>query len=656
MPPGIEIASWASGLIALGVYAATLNPTVSHGDSGEMIAVAHTLGVAHPPGFPLYALLAKLAALLPLGTVAWRVNLFSALCDAAAAALLCRATVLLTRNVWAGCLAASAFAFSPIVWPYAVTAEVFALNNLFAALMVLLTTVAWQAEPGSPRARRLALGVCFAFGLGLANHPILLLLAGPVVALTALRGVRAPDLPARLAQSALAFGLGLLPYLYLFLAPHFGSEIAWGDTASLSGFLDHVLRREYGTMSLAQGPSTAGSEAVDRLAALLGHLVSSTLGLLPLLVLVSLSTLLRPSHARASLRLWAVGLATHLVLFASLSNLSVHEPLHATVQERFWQQAVAVLAVFAGVGFAVLAALLPRWLARLAIPATALLLSAALAAGHWASMDQRRHVFFRAYGRAILDSLPEDAILLVTSDEAVGSVRYLQQIEGVRRDVRVFPTGQVASPWFRKLAARHFPDVVLPEPDAGGRFTFRVFLDRNLPASRVFLLNKVPWLQTLEGAYASIPAGLADEVRPKASARPLDLWVTESLASLGRFDPSSRGRHDGAWERYVEAGYWKQWERFGLAVARGAAGRGSDPAVARLVVRALEPVAERHPAPSPAVFKNLGVACQFLARGEPAAAEKMVVYWRRYLAVGPESDPDRAAIRAILDQTPARTP
>src|SRR6476620_6741209 len=55
--PGLTVASVVAGAAALVVYAATLNPTVSHGDSGEMLAVVHTLGIPHPPGFPLYVLL-----------------------------------------------------------------------------------------------------------------------------------------------------------------------------------------------------------------------------------------------------------------------------------------------------------------------------------------------------------------------------------------------------------------------------------------------------------------------------------------------------------------------------------------------------------------------------------------------------------------------
>src|SRR5438093_4180433 len=79
------------GMATLGVYLATLSPTIGGGDGGELVTVGYVLGVAHPPGFPLYTLLAKLATLLPVGTVAWRVNLLSAVCAAAAAMLLCRA-------------------------------------------------------------------------------------------------------------------------------------------------------------------------------------------------------------------------------------------------------------------------------------------------------------------------------------------------------------------------------------------------------------------------------------------------------------------------------------------------------------------------------------------------------------------------------------
>nr|KAF6487955.1 transmembrane protein 260 [Rousettus aegyptiacus] len=72
-----------------GVFTLTLPPSVPGGDSGELITAAHELGVAHPPGYPLFTLVAKLAIILfPFGSVAYRVNLLCGLFGAVAASLL----------------------------------------------------------------------------------------------------------------------------------------------------------------------------------------------------------------------------------------------------------------------------------------------------------------------------------------------------------------------------------------------------------------------------------------------------------------------------------------------------------------------------------------------------------------------------------------
>ena len=75
-------------LVALFLYSWTLAPAVTLTDSGELIVVAHGLGIAHPPGFPLWVILAHLASLVPLGNVAMRINVASALFAALASAML----------------------------------------------------------------------------------------------------------------------------------------------------------------------------------------------------------------------------------------------------------------------------------------------------------------------------------------------------------------------------------------------------------------------------------------------------------------------------------------------------------------------------------------------------------------------------------------
>ncbi len=651
--PGLTVASVVAGAAALAVYAATLNPTVSHGDSGEMLAVVHTLGIPHPPGFPLYVLLAKLFAIVPIGSVAIRINFFSAVCDAMAAFFLCRATALLSGTVWSGVLAAGLFAFSPLVWPYAVTAEVFALNNLFTAALLWLSTLASATESDTRRAGLLT-AMAGVFALGLANHYVLLLLAGPALVLQAFvveRRILTGQLMLRLAVASI---VGLVPYAYLLIAPHFESPITWGDTGTLRGFLDHVLRREYGALQLAERSSSMIHDtASHRLSALAIRLTTTTAGVAPLLALAALPAIARRGGIRSVAFLWSIGLACHVLIFASLSNLSVIDPVHATVQERFWQQAIVVLAALAGLGLAQVAVLVPRAKTQI-LAVVGIVVPLALVVTHFHAMDQRRHTFFRDYGVAILDSLPANAMLLITSDEAVGSVRYLQTVEGMRSDVRILPTGQITTPWFRSLAARHFPDVTLPASPHASMFSARQFFDSNLPSARIFLVNKVPWLSTLEESYAAVPVGLADEVLRKNDDPPLDRWVNEGLASFARFSPATNDvPGDGAWERYVERAYWRQFQRFGLRVSSDAAGRGNDPASARVVVRALEPLVARLPAPDPTLLRNLGVAYQFLIPADPSARRKMIDVWKRYLAVAPAGDGTRETIARIVGDAEA---
>jgi hypothetical protein len=74
--------------VSLLVYRWTLAPTVTLVDSGELIVTARFLRVAHPPGFPLYLILAHLFSLIPIGSVALRINFASAFFAALASGLL----------------------------------------------------------------------------------------------------------------------------------------------------------------------------------------------------------------------------------------------------------------------------------------------------------------------------------------------------------------------------------------------------------------------------------------------------------------------------------------------------------------------------------------------------------------------------------------
>jgi len=166
----------ALGAVALAAYVLTLAPGLLRADSGEFQTLSVTLGYAHPTGYPVYLLLARLATALPFGDVPYRVNLLSALAGALAVVLtylLCRVVV---QRRWVPLAGALALAASPTFWSQAIIAEVYTCG-IVAMLGVLLCLALWQR---TSRAAWLFVAGCLG-GAGLGIHSTHALIAPAVL-------------------------------------------------------------------------------------------------------------------------------------------------------------------------------------------------------------------------------------------------------------------------------------------------------------------------------------------------------------------------------------------------------------------------------------------------------------------------------------------
>jgi hypothetical protein len=196
-----------------------------------MQTVPYILGIAHPTGFPLYVLFGWLwSHALPIETVAYRMNLLSAVALAASCGLLYRTARMLDCAPLAALLGAIVFAFSRTPWWNAQRADVHSLA-LFCGALAIFALVCWHVSGG----RRMLVLAAAAIGLGLAIHPVALWLVPGFVVLVVLDRERQRVDARTLALCAGTVALCLCAYAYLPLRSHYIGTHHLDPIAALPG-------------------------------------------------------------------------------------------------------------------------------------------------------------------------------------------------------------------------------------------------------------------------------------------------------------------------------------------------------------------------------------------------------------------------------------
>lgn len=263
---------------ALLVYLFTIAPSMDFIDAGELATVAHTWGIAHPTGYPLFTLLAGIWAFLPIGSGIFRLNVFSAVLSAAAAGIAVQffyellhlrsvrptsrgkdrkrktagtdaSTVV--RNDEVGALIAAGggallLAFGGTFWRTALTIEVYTLHMFMLALLLWSAARLFflPAEDDRVLRRRMML-TALLLGLSFANHMSTVFLLPAFALLLLLRHGRRPGVWKQMALSAGVLIAGLLPYLYLPLRAAANPYLNWGNPVTVETFIWHVTGKQY---------------------------------------------------------------------------------------------------------------------------------------------------------------------------------------------------------------------------------------------------------------------------------------------------------------------------------------------------------------------------------------------------------------------------
>ena len=231
---------------SLALYLSTLAPSVIMGDPGEYQFVPYVLGIAHPPGYGFYTLLGKLfATLMPLGSVAWRMNLLSALCGATLVTLAYFQILHLTHHPLNSAaaqlpalLGAASLAAGASLMQHASHANAHIVTATLAMLNLTLL-LRWQRTEND----RWLYAFSFTAGLSPTQHP-LLVFGFPAYALFIL--ITRPRILRRFRKLLIMLGcalLGLMVYLYYPLRSATGPPFGPSNAHTWEGFWHLVLAR-----------------------------------------------------------------------------------------------------------------------------------------------------------------------------------------------------------------------------------------------------------------------------------------------------------------------------------------------------------------------------------------------------------------------------
>jgi tetratricopeptide (TPR) repeat protein len=515
-------------LTAFGFALSGVNPSFYTDDCAEFITVAATLGVAHPPGYPLLVLAQHLMTMLGF-PLFFSVNLLSALL----AALICLLIFhLLNRGFQVPTLMSLAFSFLWLAgascYPSALSAKrgVYVLAGLFVVAILVCIL-----------AGRLKLAA-FLYGLSLGGHWMSMAAFGPGLFFLAYESFRQkPRGKHDLLQAFLFLIMGLSLYLYLPLRAAMDPVINWGYPARWDLFLEHVMRTSESGKDFTSDISQWIQSAVFYLRTAI--LEFSGVGLL---ALAGIYFEWRKNRRRTfGLLLTWVGVMAAVSLFSKFSSRRV------VIIEYYSISSWVLLVLFSGLGAWGLFRLFSKWQSRASAVGAALLAFSLVGTGlRAAGNGQTYYTCFYDYTLNAWKPLPANSFFICKGDELQFTSWYFQWVEGRRSDLAVL--GSSLNLDFNRIhQARSHPDLKIPFPS---RTRDKIYLSGPIipwmvegnPQRRLFFTFP-PKEENLENLKL-VPLGLTQEGTPSPREPRFDEVSNESFWANARLrhlnEPQSR--------------------------------------------------------------------------------------------------------------------
>ncbi|ACH39605.1 polyprenyl-phospho-glycoside--protein O-glycosyltransferase DUF2723 membrane protein, putative [Citrifermentans bemidjiense Bem] len=449
--------SIAAFIIPLFIYLLTLAPTVTFFDSGEFITAIASLGTAHSPGYPLFINYGKPFTFLPFGSIAFRVNVATAISAAAACYGVYFLTMVFLRDEQGprperlGTLPARLSALSAAL-TFACTARLWLQSNhdkpypllAFICAIVFWLMLLWRDSylEGRERPSYVYLGA-FLVGLATGAHQIIVLMI-PTYAWLLISADRRVVLRVKEFLIAFAFGLlGFAIHLHLVVRALQKPLLNWGDSKNLTQFLWNLLRKGYPVDKPSRGPELLWAQVN----AFNIPYEFTMFGMLLLVVGLAGFALTRKRYLVLG---YLIALASFLLVIVGYFN-TPGEMIFLT--EEFFTPLYLLSAVFIGVGLFVMIReignhLPDRAALRVGMFLFLFALPVAVCAMNYRENDQHQNYIAFDYASNTLRSLPQNAVMYTWGDSGAFPLWYLQGVERMREDTALPHTPHLVFDWY----------------------------------------------------------------------------------------------------------------------------------------------------------------------------------------------------------------
>ncbi|MBI5219876.1 MAG: DUF2723 domain-containing protein [Bacteroidia bacterium] len=468
-------------LISYILYLLTLAPTTTLEDSGELIAAAYFLGVPHEPGYPLFAIFGKLFTLLPLGTIAHRVNIMSAFFDAAAAAVLFYAIVLFIEDTFIKtdfwkkrdektlrliryniALAGALFwSLAYETWEQSVIAEVYGVNNFFICLFILLFLL-WRRQDEPSLKKKYFYMVYLIIGVALTTHTtatMLIPIFGGYILVTQWKLLRDYKL---LVKGFLCFLLGLTPFLYLPVASMQNPQVDWGNPENLTNFIRVITRHQYQFQGdVPQNTGAIFSFFFKELLPEQWHAIDLPLigpiSIYIILIPVGLYILFKNNKPLFYFVLFFLIMAIPVMSYMTRDFLG-NEENEALVSIAYIPAYMALSIVMATGLFYLLTLIKAPGSVYIAGSALAIVFALSNIGKNYKKVDMHNYYFGEQYSDNIFNTLPKNSLLMINWDPFGFPLTYYQSVEKKRPDLIVLDELLLKRSWYIQMLRYHHPE------------------------------------------------------------------------------------------------------------------------------------------------------------------------------------------------------